>query len=36
MWPDAPVVELPGAGHYVQEDVPYTLVALIRQFVQST
>lgn len=36
LWPDAPVVELPGAGHYVQEDAPYTLVALIRQFVQST
>lgn len=36
MWPEAPVVELPGAGHYVQEDAPQALVALIRQFVQTT
>ena len=35
LWPDAPVVELPDAGHFVQEDASYTLVALIRQFVQS-
>lgn len=35
LWPEAPVVELPGAGHFVQEDASYTLVALIRQFVQG-
>ena len=36
LWPDAPVVELPGVGHYCQEDAPEVLVAGIRQFVQST
>lgn len=36
VWPTAPVVELPDAGHFVQEDAPATLVALLRQFVQST
>jgi haloalkane dehalogenase len=36
LWPDGPVVELPGAGHFCQEDVPDTLVALIQQFVQMT
>jgi haloalkane dehalogenase len=35
-FPDAPVVELPGAGHFCQEDVPETLVALIQQFIQAT
>lgn len=36
LWPDGPVVELPNAGHFCQEDVPETLVALIQQFVQMT
>lgn len=36
MWPEAPVVELPEAGHYVREDAPQALVALIRQFAQTT
>jgi len=36
LWPDGPVVELPGAGHFCQEDEPATLVALIQQFVQLT
>lgn len=35
LWPDGPVVELPGDGHYCQEDAPETLVALIRAFVQA-
>ena len=35
VWPDRPVVRLPDAGHFCQEDVPDTLVALIDQFVQS-
>jgi pimeloyl-ACP methyl ester carboxylesterase len=30
------VVQLPGAGHFCQEDVPDTLVALIAQFMQTT
>ena len=36
LWPRGPVVELPGVGHFCQEDAPDVLVALIRQFVQST
>jgi haloalkane dehalogenase len=36
LWPDGPVVELPNAGHFCQEDAPETLVALIQQFLQMT
>ena len=36
LWPEGPVVEMPGAGHFCQEDVPDTLVALLLQFIQST
>ena len=36
LWPSGPVVRLPEAGHFCQEDAPDTLVALITQFVQST
>lgn len=36
LWPDGPVVELPRAGHFCQEDAPETLVALIQQFLQMT
>jgi haloalkane dehalogenase len=35
-FPHGTVVELPGAGHFCQEDQPATLVALIEQFVQLT
>jgi haloalkane dehalogenase len=36
MWPEGPIVELPNAGHFCQEDAPETLVALIQQFIQMT
>lgn len=36
LWPQGPLVELPNAGHFCQEDAPATLVALIQQFVQMT
>jgi pimeloyl-ACP methyl ester carboxylesterase len=36
LWPEGPVVELPNAGHFCQEDAPETLVALIQQFIQMT
>jgi pimeloyl-ACP methyl ester carboxylesterase len=36
IWPDRPVVQLPDAGHFSQEDVPDTIVALIQLFIQST
>jgi haloalkane dehalogenase len=35
LFPNAPVVELPGVGHFCQEDAPQTLVALIEQFIRS-
>ena len=36
MWPGRPIIKLPDAGHFSQEDVPDTIVALIQQFIQST
>lgn len=36
LWPDGPVTELPGVGHFCQEGAPETLVALIGQFMQMT
>lgn len=36
LWPTGPVVELPGVGHFCQEDAPEILVPLIQQFVQLT
>ncbi|MBT8220346.1 MAG: alpha/beta fold hydrolase [Bacteroidia bacterium] len=36
LFPRGPVVELEHAGHFCQEDVPETLVALIQQFIQMT
>ena len=35
LWPDAPVIELPGVGHFCQEDAPEVLVAGILQFVAT-
>lgn len=32
LWPNAPVIELPHAGHYLQEDAPETVVPLIQAF----
>jgi haloalkane dehalogenase len=36
MWPNGPVVTLPGVGHFLQEDAPETVTALIEQFIQMT
>jgi haloalkane dehalogenase len=36
LWPDAPVTVLPGVGHFIQEDAPDLVTALISQFVQLT
>ena len=36
VFPDGPVIKLPDAGHYCQEDDPKTLIALIQQFIQLT
>ncbi|WP_225726042.1 MULTISPECIES: alpha/beta fold hydrolase [unclassified Nocardia] len=35
-FPDAPIVELPEAGHFPQEDAPQALLAAIELFLQST
>ena len=32
IWPDAPVVEVPGAGHYIQEDAPEVVVPVLLGF----
>ena len=34
IWPDGPVVTLPGVGHFLQEDAPEAVTALIEQFIQ--
>jgi cis-3-alkyl-4-acyloxetan-2-one decarboxylase len=36
VWPNRPIVRLPGAGHFSQEDAPDAIVAMIQLFVQST
>ena len=36
LFPKGPVVQLPNAGHFCQEDEPQALVALIDQFIQMT
>ena len=36
LWLVGTVVTLPGAGHFLKEDVPETVSALIEQFVQLT
>lgn len=35
LFPQGPVVELPGVGHFCQEDAPEILTAMIHQFIQS-
>jgi haloalkane dehalogenase len=35
-WPEGPVVTLPGVGHFLQEDAPEAVTALIEQFIQMT
>ncbi|MCP3934712.1 MAG: alpha/beta fold hydrolase [Actinomycetia bacterium] len=35
LWPSAPVIELPGVGHFCQEDAPDILVTNIHQFMQT-
>jgi pimeloyl-ACP methyl ester carboxylesterase len=36
VWPGRPIIKLPNAGHFSQEDEPDTIIALIQQFIQST
>ncbi len=32
LWPDRPVIEVPNAGHYIQEDGPEVAIAAIQMF----
>jgi cis-3-alkyl-4-acyloxetan-2-one decarboxylase len=32
LWPSAPVIEVPGAGHYIQEDAPEVVVPALLTF----
>ena len=32
IWPDRPVIEVPDAGHYIQEDAPEIALAAIQTF----
>ena len=32
LWPDGTVIEVPGAGHYIQEDAPEAAIAAIQAF----
>ena len=36
VWPQGPIVTLPNAGHFSQEDAPEAVIALIQQFIQTT
>ncbi|HEY4041434.1 MAG TPA: alpha/beta fold hydrolase [Rhodopila sp.] len=32
LWPNAPVIQVPGAGHYIQEDAPEIVVPALQTF----
>jgi pimeloyl-ACP methyl ester carboxylesterase len=32
LWPEGPVIEIPGAGHYIQEDAPEVALTAIQAF----
>ena len=34
-WPGAPVVTLPGVGHFLQEDAPEAVTAMVELFIQQ-
>ena len=35
-FPNAPVVEIPDAGHFLQEDAPEIIVPRVREFLSAT
>ena len=35
IWPEGPVIRLPNAGHFSQEDAPETVISLVELFIQS-
>jgi haloalkane dehalogenase len=32
LWPEAPIIQVPGAGHYIQEDAPEVVVPVVETF----
>jgi len=36
VWPERPIIKIPNAGHFSQEDAPDTVIALIELFIGST
>jgi haloalkane dehalogenase len=34
LWPDAPCVKVPGAGHYIQEDAPEVVIPALQTFLR--
>ncbi|WP_428540117.1 alpha/beta fold hydrolase [Rhodopila sp.] len=34
IWPDGPVIEVPGAGHYIQEDAPEIVIPAMQTFLR--
>ena len=36
MYPDGPVVRLPGVGHFLQEDAPEAVASMVELFIQSS
>ncbi len=32
LWPEAPVIEVPTAGHYIQEDAPEIVIPTLQTF----
>ena len=36
IWPVGPIVKIPSASHYVQEDAPEAAISAIESFVQTT
>ena len=32
IWPEAPVIQVPGAGHYIQEDAPEVVIPALQTF----
>ncbi|WP_198399991.1 hypothetical protein [Bradyrhizobium yuanmingense] len=36
IWPGRPIIKIPNAGHFSQEDAPDTVIALIELFIGCT
>ena len=34
LWPHAPIIQVPGAGHYIQEDAPEVVLPALQTFLK--